>query len=90
MFKKLVLALCLVGLASGNASAAISAETQYKISDGLKLSARILTPIGMGASLFALYTENKYSFPAAMAGFALSISGAICNIGRACIEYRLY
>ncbi len=89
MFKKLALALCLLGLASGNASATISFETQEKMCNGLKLSARILTPIGMGATLFALYTENKYSLPAAITGCALSFSGALCSIGRAVFEYRL-
>lgn len=89
MFKKLVLVLCLLGLASGNASAVISDKTQYKLREGFKWSARILMPIGMGANLFGLLTENKYSFLAAMAGSALYMSGAICNIGRACIEYRL-
>lgn len=82
MFKKLLLAFCLIGLASGNASAALSDKTQYKLREGCKWSARILMPIGMGANLFGLLSENKYSFLAAMAGSALYMSGVFLNTGK--------
>lgn len=82
MFKKLVLMLCFLGLAGGKASAAMSDETQYKLREGFKWSARILLPVGMGANLFGLLTENKYSFIAAMAGSALYMSGVFLNTGK--------